>query len=420
MFDALSRPASAGRFRLGRRTRLLLALALGLVAAVLVARAASRSPDATLPSAIAEPVTAPVVIATRTIPAGATITPGMVTVVEIDASAAAPLSLRDPGAVVGRVARVPIYPGEQLLSARLAERGAGADGLRYTVPEGLRALAVTVDKVVGAGGLLQPGDHVDVIAVLADAANLTAGGVVVRSATTIAQDVVVLAVEQELINLAVDAPATDPLSGTLLDQADPQPKGTVATLAVSPASAEQIFLAEETGAIRLAVRAPGDVTVVSAGSAGERASPSEPPLAALVPDGLRALAVGVDTVIGVGGLLRPGDRVDVVGVIGTQTGPADLRDPRAVTIAQDVAVLAVEQVRAGGEGSASAAGQPRATVVTLAVSPAQAQAILLVDAEGVIRLSLRSPADADHVVLGTDSYTTVTGNRGAGGALGTP
>ena len=107
--------------------------------------------------------------------------------------------------------------------------------------------------------------------------------------------------------------------GTLADQPEAQPAGTVATLAVTPRAAEEIFLAEEGGAIRLAVRAPGDVAVVVGAdetlSAAATAIPEAGGLSVVVPVGMRALAVAIDRVIGAGGLLQPGDRVDIVGVL---------------------------------------------------------------------------------------------------------
>jgi Flp pilus assembly protein CpaB len=132
--------------------------------------------------------------------------------------------------------------------------------LAFIVPEGYRAMAVQVDKVIGAGGLIRPGDRVDVLAVLEVAIQIQDLGLVEGSARaiTLEQNVEVLAVEQALEDLAGSAALA---AGSDADQPAAQPSATVVTLAVSPEVAQAIFLAEHTGVIRLAVRAPGEDTI---------------------------------------------------------------------------------------------------------------------------------------------------------------
>src|SRR3989304_5191256 len=64
-------------------------------------------------------------------------------------------------------------------------------------------------------------------------------------------------------------------------------------------------------------------------------------LAFVVPAGMRAIAVSVDEITGVGGLILPGDRADVIAVISDQAGTNN--PDRVVTVLQDVEVLAVAQ-----------------------------------------------------------------------------
>ena len=61
--------------------------------------------------------------------------------------------------VFGRELRRYARPGELLSSHHLESGGS----LPANLPEGQRAIAIGVDDVVGAGGLLQPGDRVDVV-----------------------------------------------------------------------------------------------------------------------------------------------------------------------------------------------------------------------------------------------------------------
>ena len=146
-------------FRRSAGVRLALALRLALLAgAAVFAAVQGRDGNAVLaPAPAIAPVT--VAVAAQDIPAGQTITPGMLRSVELPPDAALAAALPGPDLAVGRVARIPIYAGEQLVPDKLATVGGDANGLGYRVPEGMRALAVQVDKVIGAGGLLRPGDR---------------------------------------------------------------------------------------------------------------------------------------------------------------------------------------------------------------------------------------------------------------------
>src|SRR3990172_173165 len=136
-------------------------------------------------------------------------------------------------------------------------------------------------------------------------------------------------------------------------------------------------------------------------------------LAFVVPAGMPAIAVSVDEITGVGGLILPGDRADVIAVIGDQAGANN--PDRVVTVLQDVEVLAVAQsaqepvpaaneeaaAQAETDGAATTSGQlpenaepqPSARTVTLALTPEQVQLLALAQEEGSIYLSLRRFGD---------------------------
>jgi pilus assembly protein CpaB len=136
-----------------------------------------------------------------------------------------------------------------------------ADSLAYIVPEGHRAFAVEVDKVVTAGGLVRPGDRVDLVAVL----DVVYKDVLLDKeyketrVITIGQNIEVLAVEQKLENRIVGEGGAE--QGTPVNQPGTQPGATVVTLALTPQQAQEFFLADDKGSIRLAVRGPGDAAV---------------------------------------------------------------------------------------------------------------------------------------------------------------
>ena len=66
-----------------------------------------------------------------------------------------------PESVIGRGVISDIYQGEPILESRLAPQGSGG-GLASTIPDGMRAMAVRVDQVVGVAGFVTPGLRVDV------------------------------------------------------------------------------------------------------------------------------------------------------------------------------------------------------------------------------------------------------------------
>lgn len=112
-------------------------------------------------------------------------------------------------------------------------------------------------------------------------------------------------------------------------------------------------------------------------------------LAAVLRPGMRAITVGVTAVSGTGGLIYPGDRVDM---ILTQTFPvADATlERRSVseTVAQDLRVLAIDQqlqvtAPPGSEGKL-------ARTVTVEVDPRQAEGIQVATKLGDLSLTIRS------------------------------
>ncbi len=108
-------------------------------------------------------------------------------------------------------------------------------------------------------------------------------------------------------------------------------------------------------------------------------------LPALIPPGMRAVSVRVNDVVSVAGFVTPGTRVDVL-LTGTPSGATE---PQTTTVLQNVAVIA-----AGHTLERTATGEAQNTpVITLLVSPDDAQKLTLASAQGRIQLSLRNPLD---------------------------
>src|SRR5213076_3593219 len=68
-----------------------------------------------------------------------------------------------PGAGRGGITHV--RANEPLRDGELADRGAGG-GLSVSIPEGMRAVSVKVDEVIGVAGFVLPGTRVDVVVTL--------------------------------------------------------------------------------------------------------------------------------------------------------------------------------------------------------------------------------------------------------------
>ncbi len=282
----------AAPFSLGGSSRLGLFLAAGLAAVtgLLVFVSLRDNGDSGVRSISGGGETT-VVTAKQDIPARTEIKPDMLEITRVPQDSLLPGAFASRDLVSGRVARIPIYKGEQLVQEKVATVEYRAElGLSYVVPDGQRAMAVKVDKVVGAGGLIRPGDRVDVVGVMDikyEDLNTSRNTTITR-AFLIAQNVEVLAVEQKLVNQVVSGTtsAESKKNPALVDQPDAQPDGTVVTLALNPEQTQQVLLSEEKGKIRLAVRAPGDESVADVSAAAPFAL-LDPELQKLISDALK-------------------------------------------------------------------------------------------------------------------------------------
>lgn len=122
---------------------------------------------------------------------------------------------------------------------------------------------------------------------------------------------------------------------------------------------------------------------VMAGRLAERGSGFG--LAPMIPTGMRAVAVKVNEVIGVAGFLISGMRVDVL----VTMKPAGEGGARTNTVLQNIVVAAAgQQIQPDATGKAV-----NVPVVTLLVTPEQAEALTLAGNEGRIQLVLRNSGD---------------------------
>jgi len=138
--------------------------------------------------------------------------------------------------VIGRGVLVPMIPNEPILSSKLAAEGSGA-GLMSTIPDGMRAVGVKVNDVIGVAGFVVPGSRVDVIL----SGSPTGGNI--EMAKVILESIQVLSAGQ---NVTSD------------DNGRPM-NVQVVTLLVTPEQSEALALAAVDGRLQLALRNPLDL-----------------------------------------------------------------------------------------------------------------------------------------------------------------
>src|SRR5579862_5499008 len=112
-------------------------------------------------------------------------------------------------------------------------------------------------------------------------------------------------------------------------------------------------------------------------------------LPATIPEGMRGLSVAVNDVIGVAGFVIPGTMVDVL-VTGEIAGSKNTGENNITrTILENVRVLA-----AGQKVEQDRDGKPQTVpVVTLLVSPEDADKLAMASTQGKIQLALRNTID---------------------------
>jgi len=207
---------------------LLVALACGAVAAFMALRYV-RSQTTNL---MAEAPKGRVAVASKDLKVGTVLTPGDVKVVEWPGGSMPAGYISTADLAVGRGLTRPVQENEPFLESKLAPKGAGG-GLSVAIEEGMRALSVKVDEVVGVAGFVLPGTRVDVLLTLDKAT---------KSSEPITQ-----ALLQNIMTLA---------AGQQIQQdKDGKPKTVpVITLLVTPEQAETLTLAANQGRIQLALR----------------------------------------------------------------------------------------------------------------------------------------------------------------------
>ena len=218
------------------RNRLFAVLVLAIVAGGGLAYATFNAINAQPVKTVSGP-TQPVVVAAADLALGTELKKEDLTIVNFPQGAAPDGAFARVADITGRGLIVSMVKNEPVMPGKLASKEAGA-GLPPIIPEGMRAVSVRVNEVIGVAGYVLPGTRVDVVAT--------------ASPTSQPQDATSKVV---LANVQVLA------AGTRIEQDQEKGKAmqvTVVTLLVYPDQAERLALASTEGKIQLALRNPLD------------------------------------------------------------------------------------------------------------------------------------------------------------------
>jgi pilus assembly protein CpaB len=177
-------------------------------------------------------------------------------------------AILDAKNAIGRGVISPLYAGEPILDDRLAPAGSGG-GLAATIKDGMRAIAVRVDQVVGVAGFVLPGMRVDVL-ISGVPPNANNGGNNNTQVRTVLQNIEVLSAGTDIQK----------------DKEGKPQQVQVVNLLVTPEQAQVLALASNETRIQLVLRNPLDTKVATVQGtamtnlfADQNAPPSKPKLA---------------------------------------------------------------------------------------------------------------------------------------------
>ena len=189
----------------------------------------------------------PVIVATKEIKAGSKLTRENLGIKQIPTQAFIEGASDSPQLFLDRFAKSTFQKDEIITESRLVKKGASA-GLSIVIPEGMRAITIKVNDVIGVGGFVNPGDKVDVLSVYKDREVAGRDGTVKEGepfSKTILQNVLILATGDKLY----DPDSVSETGAMIVEQV---------TLALKPHDAEKLTLAAAKSLLHLSLRPYGE------------------------------------------------------------------------------------------------------------------------------------------------------------------
>ncbi|HET6615646.1 MAG TPA: Flp pilus assembly protein CpaB [Dehalococcoidia bacterium] len=183
-------------------------------------------------------------------------------------------------AYIGQTVTTDILKGQQLSRENIASTtdDPRADQLAFKVDSGMRAIGVAVNDVSTFGGLVVPGDHVDVVVTYDEKDSNAENAQKWRRISTVLQNVTVKAREQVEVqrvnpvdgNGTTDDGSTDEGEPPIVnsdefnqrpEDFDPDGGVSVVTLQLTPQDIQALVLADSLGEVTLVLRKFGDDTI---------------------------------------------------------------------------------------------------------------------------------------------------------------
>jgi pilus assembly protein CpaB len=249
----------------------LILVVLGVVAALSAALLISGSPLNRRAGLKVSPED-DVVLAVKSVPAMSVITSSDITKGKGLRKTLPEGYLSSPVQAIGKVLDVPVVEGQVLTKSLFVSDGTGAQ-LAAAIPEGMRAVSITLSNTSNRGGLLYAGCVVDILASF----KLGQGEGGQAISTTLLRGIQVLAVEGTSV---VSKDAEEKAPGQIERTAS---RDLTVILMVDPKQAEALQVAKEYGTISLAMRNPldkspvdVDATVLSQGRLAKFGSALDP------------------------------------------------------------------------------------------------------------------------------------------------
>jgi pilus assembly protein CpaB len=267
--------AGAAPGRTNRRFLIIAILFAALSGALVYAWMNSQSGDGegggTAAGGSRQVVVAKIVINHRT-----EITKEMLEVKSIPANAVVEGGYATVDEVIGKTAKLRIEPNQQVLSTAVVNIDGPADALAQVIPNGRRGFAIKAHQVLTAGGLILPGDYVDIVWVCCPGGLEFGGGDAQQQGQenstdaviltrTIVQNVQVAAIQQQIVSSGPVASGDgtgiddDPVAS---DTGEKEPEAITITLLATPEQAHILFMAEQVGELRAALRGVGDAAII--------------------------------------------------------------------------------------------------------------------------------------------------------------
>ncbi|MDY6280644.1 MAG: Flp pilus assembly protein CpaB [Roseburia faecis] len=205
-----------------------------------------------------KPVQTNVITAAIDIPEGTEITAGMLNSTPVYEPDVIPLAVTNAEEVIGQYAAGKIAAGSQISSSILSDQKASASAasFSYKIPEGMRTVTLSISQTTAVAGMLQVGDHVDILATYTEP-----DGEENKTVTKyIATNVEIAALDQTVIRK--DDESVDDAAGNT-GTSDSQAFTTV-TMFVTPELAQALVWESQNGAIVLTLRSPEEKSGVPA------------------------------------------------------------------------------------------------------------------------------------------------------------